>query len=153
MRMAVFLLVILLASFESFAQNRRGAPRGPNYNPPGRGPVITRPTPYPGRVVVRPTRPIGPRYWNPGSHRTYRPVFRPVIPRYTGLTCSYAGQLLNNGYLVHSFYYSQDCSLAIQDALRTGDFCDGADLYDISGIHEASFSSSYECRQMLGYYY
>ena len=43
--------------------------------------------------------------------------------------------------------------MALSDIRMYGDFCDGSDLYDQSGILEASFYYNYECRDALGYYY
>lgn len=109
----------------------------PRYDP--------RPDYRPGRVNPRYTR--GPRY--------YRQSRRPVIIWNTGFgyTCDNFSVLRLNGRYIHNFTFSSDCYTAVNDIRMYGDFCDGSDLYDQSGILEASFYYNYECREALGYYY
>jgi hypothetical protein len=113
--------------------------------PVNRGPVYS-----PGRVVV------SPRYIPTGRPvRIYRTIRRtPIIWSIPfGYNCGIYGDLSVNGRLIHNFYYSSDCYSAIEDIRVYGDFCDNADLYDQTGILEAQFSSNYECRDAIGYYY
>jgi hypothetical protein len=143
--------------------------------------VVARPTPgYGGPVVIhRPPmgRPVGPRYNPPGPRRPVvyhnAPSYR-VHPRYVynqyrhlrnvvraplawtlpfGYTCNQYEQLMINGQYLHNFNWQGECFQAIQDIRVYGDFCDGADLYDQTGVLEAQFSFDYECRNALGYYY
>ena len=46
-----------------------------------------------------------------------------------------------------------DCNEAINDIRIYGDFCDDNVMFDQSGYMEAEFSSRYECRDALGWYY
>ncbi len=163
-------LLALTLSAESFAQHRRngggrGGPvvTGPRYNPPGGGRYDNR-----GRNDWNDHRndyrtgPIGGGYrrgpvviHRQHSYRTYRDYRRtPVIWSYGfGYTCDYTSTLRLNGSYLHDFFASYDCSQALSDIRIYGDFCDGGDLYDQTGYREASFSSSYECREALGYFY
>lgn len=165
MKLVILSLIAFVLSAETFAQHRP-TPRGPRYNPPrrseprynpnpGRGPH----RPAPGRVNRHPRRPgpvivVGPRY----SPRPGRVIHRnrrgPVVWR-TGFTyaCSPYGDLMFNGRTIHQFRFSSDCSQALRDIRRYGDFCDREDLYDRSGRLEAQFTFNYECRNALGYYY
>jgi hypothetical protein len=158
MKIMVLSFFALVLSFEASAQRRPSGPGRP-------GPVVTRPAPGPSRpgpVVVRPgpSRPgpvvVGPRYNpNPHSRRVIRTVRRPVIvwDRGFGYACGRFGELLLNGYVVHNFRFSSDCSQALIDIRNYGDFCDNEDLYDQSGRLEAQFTFNYECRNALGWYY
>lgn len=154
MKIFAIVLVSLVLSFEASAQRR---PTGPGRNPsPGRNnpaPGRYNPNPYPNRpgpVVV------GPRY-NPNrnSRRVIRTTRRPVIiwDRGFGYTCGAYGDLYLNNRLVHNFRFSSDCSQALYDIRNYGDFCDNEDLYDQSGMLEAQFTFSSECRNALGWYY
>lgn len=125
----------------------RGGYTGGQYTPDYRpGPN----RPGPSREVV------GPRY-NPNrnSRRIIRSYRRSPIIWSTsfGYSCGYYGDLMLNGRLVHNFRFSSDCSQALSDIRNYGDFCDQEDLYDQSGMMEAQFNFSYECRDALGYYY
>lgn len=160
MRFTLLALITLVFAAEAFAQSRRVIVR------PGRTTTVVtrRPDHRPGPVIVdrrpdyRPGRPVivGPRY-NPNRRstrviRTYRRD--PIIwSSGFGYQCGSFGDLLLNGRLVHSFRFSSDCYTALEDIRLYGDFCDGEDLYDQSGILEAQFTWDYECRQALGYYY
>ena len=153
MKFIILGLLALTLSAESFAQHRRGGRggrgpvvTGPRYNPPGpvsrydrydhrRGPVVIHRRVGPGRTYRSYSR--GPVIWSTGF----------------GYTCGVRGDLGLNSRFIHDFYASYDCHQAISDIRIYGDFCNGGDLYDQSGFHEASFSSSFECRQALGYYY
>lgn len=171
--MKIFLLTILTltVAFEASAQRRTG-PVGPRYNPgshpPGTRVVVTpRPRPvgprYNPPVVRRPhvyqTGPVvrvAPRYvYNSYSRRYLRPVMRNRIvwTQPFGYSCNAYEQLLLNGHYVHDFDFQGDCYQAIQDIRMFGDFCDGEDLYDQTGVLEARFTFHYECRNALGYYY
>lgn len=171
MKVAIFAMLAVLFSAESFAQRVviRGTPSpGRVINRPGPtrpGPVIVdrRPDYRPGPVIVnrRPDyRPgpviVGPRY-NPNRYstrviRTYRrdPY---VWTNGFGFTCGAYGDLQLNGSFVHNFRFSQDCYTALEDIRLYTDFCDGEDLYDQTGMLQAQFTFDYECRQALGYYY
>lgn len=164
MRYALLAIFAVIFSAETFAQSRRvivrpgrttttvvTRDRRPDYRP---GPVIVRdrrPDYRPGRPVI-----VGPRY-NPNRHstrviRTYRRD--PVIwSSGFGYQCGSFGDLLLNGRLVHNFRFSSDCYTALEDIRIYGDFCDGEDLYDQSGMLEAQFTFNYECREALGWYY
>ena len=164
MRFTLLALITLIVSADTFAQSRRVivrpgrttttvVTRRPDYRPDYRpGPVIVdrRPDYRPGPVIV------GPRY-NPNrtSTRVIRTYRRdPVIWNSGfGYQCGAFGDLTLNGRLVHSFRFSSDCYTALEDIRVYGDFCDGEDLYDQTGILEAQFTWDYECRQALGYYY
>lgn len=114
-----------------------------------RGPVYNGPY-YRGGVVITP------RYIPYGRPvRIYRTYRRPPIIWSVpfGYTCGIYGELSVNGQYIHNFIYSSDCYSAIEDIRLYGDFCDDADLYDQTGILEAQFSSNYECREAIGYYY
>ena len=63
------------------------------------------------------------------------------------------GDLALNGRPLHNFRYSMDCNEAINDIRIYGDFCDDNVMFDQSGYMEAEFSSRYECRDALGWYY
>ncbi len=147
MKAIVLSLFALVLSFQASAQRRRI----PNH--PGR-PVIVRP----GPVIVNPgpsRRYVGPRYVpNRYSRRVYRDYRRPTIiwDRGFGYQCEYNTLVLNGRY-VHNFNYSSDCVQALSDIRNYGDFCDGEDLYDQSGVLEAQFNFSSECRNALGWYY
>lgn len=121
---------------------------GPRYNPPGhRRPVVYRTGP-----VIR----VAPRYvYNGYSRRHLRTVVRPPIvwTQPFGYQCNQWEQLTLNGQFIHDFNYLGECAQAIQDIRVYGDFCDGEDLYDQTGIQEAQFTFDYECREALGYYY
>ncbi len=162
MRLLVLSIITLMISAEAFAQR---APRGPRYNPPGRndrpdyrpgpsrpdyrpdyrpGPVIVRP----GRVVITPRR-----TYRPG--RIYRDYRRsPIIwSQPFGYSCNMYSDLALNGRRIHNFRYSMDCHEAISDIRLYGDYCDDNIMFDQSGYMEAEFSSRYECRDALGWYY
>lgn len=144
---------------------------------PGRG--GDRPSDY--RPTSRYERPLNERYERPIPRYDYPTYDYPnysvrVNPRYVpygrpgrvlrnyrrapliwsvpfGYSCGLYGDLMVNGRYVHNFYFSSDCHQAVQDIRLYGDFCDGADLFDQSGMLEAQFSSSYECREALGWYF
>ena len=168
MRLIALSLMTLLVASEAFAQR---APRGPRYNPPGRndrpaprpdyrpaptprpdyrpGPVVVRPGPVVhSRVVVRP-RTV---YRTGRVYRDYRRS--PVIwTQSFGYSCNAYGDLTLNGRRIHNFRYSMDCYDAVNDIRVYGDYCDDDVMYDQSGYMEAQFSSRYECRDALGWYY
>jgi hypothetical protein len=99
---------------------------------------------------------VVPRYLpNPYTPRYYRPAPRPVITWHTGFgyQCTPFGELVLNGRYVHQFRFTSDCHQALIDIRHYGDFCDGENLYDQSGILEAQFYFNYECREALGWYY
>lgn len=161
MRLLVLSIITLMISVEVFAQR---APRGPRYNPPGGrqdrndrrverydrydsrpGPVIVV---RPGRVVINPRR----TYRTGRIHRSYRRS--PIIwSQPFGYSCNIYGDLALNGRPIHNFRYSMDCHEAISDIRVYGDFCDDNVMFDQSGYMEADFSSRYECRDALGWYY
>lgn len=162
MRLAIFAILAVLFSAEVFAQ--RVIIRDRN---PGRDRVIIRdrrPDYRPGPVIIRDRHPdyrrgpviVGPRY-NPNRHstRVIRTTRRSPVIWSTGFgySCGAFGDLLLNGRLIHSFRFSSDCYTALEDIRIYGDFCDGEDLYDQSGILEAQFTWDYECREALGWYY
>jgi Ni/Co efflux regulator RcnB len=102
------------------------------------------------RVII-----TGPRY-NPNrySSRVIRSTRRaPIYWENFGYTCDTAGGLRLNGRLVHDFSFGAQCFEALSDIQVYGDFCDYEDLYDQTGIQEAQFESSAECRNALGWYY
>ena len=96
-----------------------------------------------------------PRYIPHTSRRIMRSLRRPHIVWSTGFgyQCSMWGELLLNGRMIHSFISPYDCNLALSDIRLYGDFCNGADLYDQTGILEGQFNNNYECREALGWYY
>jgi hypothetical protein len=166
MRFIVLTLITLISASEVFAQ------RGPRYNPPGRGdrhdsrpgpshrpdyrhdngPVYRhdyRPGPIvTGRVVISPRH----VYRTGRIYRTYRRT--PIIWSVPfGYSCNMFGDLALNGISMHNFRYNMDCNEAVSDIRLYGDFCDDDTMYDQSGYMEAQFSSRYECREALGYYY
>jgi hypothetical protein len=160
MKFVILALVILGFSSETFAQRRVRRTTG------GRTVVRTSPVIVhsPSRVVVvnpsygpyyNGVRIVGPRYNpNPYSRRYMQSTRR----YYTGTSMilgysCYYGQLLQNGLTIHNFSWSSDCTQAVSDISYYGDFCDGADLYDQTGRHEASFTWNEECRSALGWYY
>lgn len=177
MRLALVAILALLSLSEAFAQR---APRGPRYNPPGRGNDY-RPAPGPShrpdrrddRVVVRPNGSVVVRDYD--SRVVYRPNGRVVVtPRHTyrpgrvyreyrrspiiwsqpfGYSCSMYGDLMLNGRPIHNFRYSMDCHDAVSDIRLYGDYCDDDVMFDQSGYMEAQFASRYECREALGWYY
>ncbi len=166
MKLLVLSLVAIVFTTSAYAQRLTV---GPRYNPPGtsRTPTYTQypsrhqvpdyrsPTYYPDyRTTSRPVV-VGPRYNPPSSRRVIRTVRRsPVIWNSGfGYSCGYYGDLTLNGRLVHNFRWSSDCSQALSDIRNYGDFCDGEELYDQSGMLEARFSFSSECRSALGWYY
>jgi hypothetical protein len=93
--------------------------------------------------------------------RTYRPgrVYRsyrrtPIIWSIPfGYSCNAYGDLALNGRSLHNFRYSMDCYDAVSDIRIYGDFCDDDIMFDQTGYMEAQFSSRYECREALGWYY
>ena len=176
MKLIVLSLFAVLLTSEAFAQ-RRTAPAGPRYNPPGSRVDPRPPTTYPGRTTTttyhndygyddylyNDYRPgyrqypvvVGPNYNPPGSRRVIRTVRREPVVWSTGFgySCNMYGDLTLNGRYVHNFNYSSDCHQALSDIRYYGDFCDQNELYDQSGYLEARFSYSSECRQALGWYY
>lgn len=165
MRLIVLSIFTLLLASEAFAQ------RGPRYNPPGGGrgndrhdrhdrydrhdrrpdyrpgPVIVV-RPGPGRVVITPRR-----TYRPGRvYRSYRRT--PIIWSVPfGYSCNMYGDLALNGRPIHNFRYSMDCHDAVSDIRIYGDYCDDNVMFDQTGYMEAEFSSRYECRDALGWYY
>ncbi len=130
---------------------------GPRYNPPGpiSGPVIYRDSYSTYRDPYSYSR-VAPRtIYRQYSTRYIRTIPRPA-PIWTygfGYSCGYYGDLTLNGRPIHNFAYSSDCQQAIQDIQIYGDFCDNADMIDQTGYLEAAFSSNWECRDALPYYY
>ena len=176
MKVALLVVFSLTLAFEASAQRRPGpggnrnggtTVRGHRQPAPGPGRVIVRDhrrsAPRPGRVVVRPGhRPnpgrvvVRPRYVrNPHSRRVVRTHRRPVIvwDRQFGYSCNAYAQLSVNGQFLHNFQSDWECQQATQDIRSYGDFCDGEDLYDQTGVLEAQYTYDYECREALGYYY
>ncbi len=147
-----FLTLSAFADHNRHGSNQGHSPRTVHSVPRGgavvtpRGHVVT-----PGRRRSNRPRFVGPRYNPPGSFRRLRTSYR-VIPVITGFSCSFA-TLYRNGYPVHNFYSVLDCRQAVADIYSTSDFCDYASLYDQSGLLQATFSSGYECREALGWYY
>jgi hypothetical protein len=145
----LIVFITLLTISESFAQSRR----------------VRRSTSHPSRTIIvnpgygpRYTRPVivGPRY-NPNPYsRRYIRDYRRVYSGPTmilGYSCNYNSLILNGQRFIHSFTFSSECNQAISDISYYGDFCDGSDLYDQTGILEASFTFNSECRNALGWYY
>jgi hypothetical protein len=134
MKLLIVLVTVLTIS-ESFAQSRR----------------VRRSTSHPSRTII-----VAPRY-NPNPYsRRYIRYDRRVYSGPTmilGYSCNYNSLILNSQRFIHSFTFSSECNQAISDISDFGDFCDGSDLYDQTGILEASFTFNSECRNALGWYY
>lgn len=175
--------LVLLTILATIVTSTAFAQRGPRYNPPGGRTTHTTTVHHggshstttvhhhsSGRTTVYypsttyhtydpyPTygvRVVGPRYNPPGISRYIRDVRRPRVIWSSGFgySCNMWGELTLNGRLIHSFRYSGDCSQALSDIQYYGDFCDYEDLYDQSGLLQAQFNYSSECRSALGWYY
>lgn len=177
MKLAILILFTFLLSLESYAQSRaprggrgpidyRSGPSGREARPVPARPVSSRPSPYDhdrrpdyrpdSRPDYRPDYRVEPRYTpRYDSRRVYRSVRRPVIiwNQSFGFNCSSFGDLTLNGRMIHNFRYSFECGQALSDIRVYGDFCDGEDLYDQTGMLEAQFSYDFQCREALGYFY
>ncbi len=156
MRLTLLALFAVLLSFEAFAQGRRGGRIDRNdrydrdrYDRP-RGDIRIGIGIDAGRG--RGTIVVGPRY-HYGNRRIRLQNRRMYYydNRVFGHTCDY-GTLRLNGRRIHDFYNRYDCVDALRDIRNYGDYCDGADMYDERGFREASFASSYDCRDALGWY-